>query len=184
MARRASNGLDIAITMKIPKLALKLDRDALLGAVGKAVASIVRKQVAGGKSFDGGQVSWSKRTGSLNRSIGYVKGRSKDGTTHEVRPNSRPRSGVSRRCRNNYGLMMVHIHGKYRGRGHTLRPDGTWAKKSAGKRHLESWSWNPLGANTPALNEIIATIAGRVLEAAIRRRESGIQQTGSTVIKK
>ena len=115
---------------RIPlRLRLKLDTAKLSARIGREVAKAVKKRLRrGGGTRDGQDL---KETGRLIRSIRYNK------RLEQVMPQGK-RADVSRRAGGNFGLMKIHISGKYRREG-IQRTEAT----------------DPMGTNDPTLVKVI-----------------------------
>lgn len=130
----------VEIDFDIPiNLRLKLDSQRVEAAVGRKIAAWTKKRIRAGRGLRRGQTL--RDTDKLLKSIKYSK------YSGVVRPTGR-RSDVTKRAGGNYGLMRIHISGKYRKKGY---------------QRLEYT--DPMGSNDPKL----PTLISQWLEEAIAK---------------
>ena len=114
-------------------LELKLNASKIQRTVGRMVTRAVKRRIRAGRGLRAGQDL--RETGKLIRSIRY------DRFHQDVRPSTRPRSDVSRRARSSFGLMRIHISGKYRrtGRQRRERTDPMGSKDLRFQIQVRQW---------------------------------------------
>lgn len=133
---------------------LRLDSGRVSAAVGRKVAAAVRRRIRAGIGLRSGQTL--NESGRLIRSISYNK------RIGIVAPNFRSREDVSKRVKNNYALMLVHIYGKYKKNAYRL-----------GRGYRSEYS-DPMGTNDRSMWKDIEKWTEDAIAKELKSGKSGL----------
>ena len=129
---------------------LKLKRDDVNAAGGKALAKAIRKNIRSGKDASGKPLPsrpGQKGSAPLNNTGKLVRGIKYYPEAERVGPSSRKRRDVSSRARSSFGLMMIHN---------------------------DTWDRDIMGV-TREMNDIINKAAEKEIAKQLNTGEAGIQ---------